>query len=75
MDKSDLTVLQLQHAYKLTESQQFIYGADALFTRPNTGGSINGANEEDDDISFIHDDDIAENESSLDVEINDDNKD
>ena len=53
IDKSDLTVLQLQHAYKMTERQQFIYGTDALFTRPNTGGSINGANEDDDNINEL----------------------
>ncbi len=30
--------------------------------------------DEDDDISFIHDDEIAEDDNSIDVEINDDDK-
>ena len=30
--------------------------------------------DEDDDISFIHDDEITENDNSIDVEINDDDK-
>ena len=51
VDKSTLTVLQLQHALELTEQQQFTYGADVLLTRPDTESTINGANEDKDDIN------------------------
>ncbi len=34
----------------------------------------NALADEEDDISFIHDDEITENDNSIDVEINDDNK-
>ena len=51
IDKSTLSVYQLQHSYELGNRQSFTYGADVLRTRPNTEGSINGANENDDDIN------------------------
>ncbi|MGB1719336.1 MAG: TonB-dependent receptor domain-containing protein, partial [Candidatus Latescibacterota bacterium] len=50
-DKSTLTVLQLQHSYEIGARQRFTYGADVLRTRPDTEGTINGANEDDDDIN------------------------
>mgnify|MGYP001257477810 FL=1 len=50
-DKSKLTVLQLQHFYYMGVRQRFTYGADVLLTRPDTEGTINGANENDDDIN------------------------
>ncbi len=50
-DKSKLTVLQLQHSYDMGARQRFTYGADVLRTRPDTEGTINGANEGDDDIN------------------------
>lgn len=50
-DKSTLTVLQLQHSYEIGARQRFTYGADVLRTRPDTEGTINGANENDDDIN------------------------
>ena len=50
-DKSKLTVLQLQHFYDMGVRQRFTYGADVLLTRPDTEGTINGANENDDDIN------------------------
>lgn len=50
-DKSTLTVYQVQHSATLGARQRFTYGADALLTRPDTGGSINGNNENDDDIN------------------------
>ena len=51
VDESSLTVVQLQHAAALGNRQRFTYGFDALWTRPNTGGTINGANENTDDIN------------------------
>ena len=50
IDKSTFDVIQVQHAASLGERQSFIYGLDALFTRPDTEGSIYGGNEDDDDI-------------------------
>ena len=53
LDKSSLFVGQLQHSLELGARQRFTYGADVLLTRPNTEGSINGVNEDDDDINEI----------------------
>ena len=53
IDKSTLDVLQVQHAAHLGDAQTFTYGVDALFTRPQTEGTITGANENDDDIDEI----------------------
>ncbi|TFB10344.1 TonB-dependent receptor [Candidatus Marinimicrobia bacterium MT.SAG.3] len=50
VDKSTLSVIQLQHGMELSERQRFTYGVDILSTRPVTEGTINGRNEEDDDI-------------------------
>ena len=51
VDKSTLTVLQLQHSPTIGERQRFTYGGDILWTRPKTGGTINGANENNDDVN------------------------
>jgi len=51
IDKSRLYVGQLQHGYSPGEKLRFTYGYDALLTRPNTGGTINGRNELDDAIN------------------------
>ncbi|MBT6621452.1 MAG: TonB-dependent receptor [Gemmatimonadetes bacterium] len=45
IDKSSQTVFQLQHSSNWREKQEFVYGLDLLFTRPETEGTINGANE------------------------------
>lgn len=50
VDKSTLTVFQLQHAVELGTRQLFTYGVDAQYTRPNTEGTINGSNESTDGI-------------------------
>ena len=50
VDKSSLNVFQIQHAYALGGNQRFIYGLDALLTRPDTEGTITGQNEEEDNI-------------------------
>jgi len=50
IDKSTFDVVQVQHSTSLGTRQSFTYGVDALFTRPDTEGSIYGANEDDDDI-------------------------
>ena len=51
VDKSTLSVIQLQHRMELGERQLFTYGVDILRTRPETERTINGRNEEDDDIN------------------------
>ncbi len=51
VDKSKFYVGQIQHSYE-TGQFRFIYGADALLTRPDTEGTINGRNEDDDNIDI-----------------------
>ena len=51
VDKSSLSVIQLQHRMELGERQLFTYGVDILRTRPETERTINGRNEEDDNIN------------------------
>jgi iron complex outermembrane receptor protein len=53
VDKSDLYVGQIQHGYSLGERQRFTYGLDMLLTRPDTEGTINGRNEDNDNINEI----------------------
>ena len=50
-DNSKVIVGQAQHSLTLGRRQRFTYGLDAIFTRPNTNGSINGRNEEKDNIN------------------------
>ena len=53
VDNSDLYVGQIQHGYSLGERQRFTYGLDLLLTRPDTEGTINGRNEDNDNITEI----------------------
>ena len=53
VDESDLYVGQIQHGYSLGERQRFTYGIDLLLTRPDTEGTINGRNEDNDNINEI----------------------
>lgn len=53
IDNSNLLVGQLQHSYSIGNVQRFTYGMDVLLTRPDTEGTINGSNEEEDDINEI----------------------
>ena len=53
IDNSDLYVGQIQHGYNFGTWQRFTYGLDVLLTRPDTEGTINGINEEDDNINEI----------------------
>ena len=50
VDNSKLTALQLQHSAELGIRQRFTYGVDVLMTRPDTKGTINGGNEDYDQI-------------------------
>jgi outer membrane receptor for ferrienterochelin and colicins len=49
VDRSKLYVAQVQHGTSLGERQNFTYGADYLFTDPQTEGTINGIYEDNDD--------------------------
>ena len=53
IDNSDLYVGQIQHGYSFGNLQRFTYGLDVLLTRPDTEGTINGMNEEEDNINEI----------------------
>ena len=53
IDNSDLYVGQIQHGYSLGENQRFTYGLDLLMTRPDTEGSINGRNEDNDNVNEV----------------------
>lgn len=49
VDRSKLLVGQLQHGFVLGERQNFTYGADYLWTMPETEGTINGIYEDEDE--------------------------
>jgi outer membrane receptor for ferrienterochelin and colicins len=51
VDNSTLFVTQLQHSYRFGEIERLTYGADLLLTTPQTEGTINGKNEDDDNIT------------------------
>ncbi len=52
-DKSKLWVGQIQHSYSPMKKMNFVYGFDALLTRPDTKNTINGRFEDDDDINQL----------------------
>lgn len=51
VDKSSVVALQAQHGFDLNTKQAFTYGVDYIKTNPNTGGTINGSNEANDEVS------------------------
>lgn len=51
VDESKLMAYQIQHSTALGDNQNFTYGFDAIWTRPETKGTINGINEEKDGIN------------------------
>lgn len=54
IDKSKFMSGQIQHSTTLVQDRlKFIYGIDALLTRPDTESTINGRNEDDDNINEI----------------------
>ncbi|MEK7380151.1 MAG: TonB-dependent receptor, partial [Gemmatimonadota bacterium] len=53
VDRSNVNAAQLQHGFKLGARQDFIYGVDYSKTNSVTDGTINGRNEEDDDITEV----------------------
>ena len=50
VDQSRIVVGQLQHGFRLGRAD-IIYGADYIWTNPRTGGTINGRNEERDNVT------------------------
>lgn len=51
VDQSKLWAGQIQHRYRPSEKISLTYGFDATFTRPQTDGTINGRNEDKDEIN------------------------
>ncbi len=53
IDKSYQLVAQLQHGWNINPEHGLTYGLDFLYTNPNSEGTINGINEDDDDITEL----------------------
>jgi len=53
IDESQMLVGQVQHGMYVGERMDLIYGIDAQKTDPQTGGTINGRNEDIDEITEI----------------------
>ena len=53
VDQSRVFAAQLQHGLSLGKRQDFVYGVDWIKTNPRTGGTINGRNEEIDDVTEV----------------------
>jgi iron complex outermembrane receptor protein len=51
VDQSRSLAAQLQHGLSLGSTQDFVYGVDYIATNPRTGGTINGRNEDIDDVT------------------------
>ncbi len=51
VDRSRVWGGQIQHRFDPGERLSLTYGFDALLTRPNTGSTLNGRNEENDNIN------------------------
>ncbi|MCX6199521.1 MAG: carboxypeptidase-like regulatory domain-containing protein [Bacteroidetes bacterium] len=52
-DKSKLHGVQIQHSWNPIENLGLIYGLDALMTRPDTKGTINGRFEDKDNLNQV----------------------
>jgi outer membrane receptor for ferrienterochelin and colicins len=53
VDESRVAAGSIQHSLDLGERQRFVYGADYIWTNPRTGGTINGRNEDDDNVTEV----------------------
>lgn len=51
VDESKVFVTQLQHSAQLGNRLDFVYGADFIRTMPQTGRTINGSREDDDNFN------------------------
>ncbi|MGI9141100.1 MAG: TonB-dependent receptor domain-containing protein [Gemmatimonadaceae bacterium] len=58
VDKSTLLATQVQHSLATAGGFRFVYGADFINTKPETGGTIHGRNEDDDNVTetggYVH---------------------
>lgn len=58
VDQSRVAAGSIQHSIDLGDRQRFIYGGDYTWTNPRTGGTIDGRNEDDDNVTeyggYIH---------------------
>lgn len=50
VEKSKFYVAQAQHSISPIKKMKLVYGLDALWTRPNTEGTVNGQYEDEDNI-------------------------
>jgi outer membrane receptor for ferrienterochelin and colicins len=55
VDQSRVFAAQAQHAWTFgaNDRQRFVYGADYIFTNPRTGNTINGQNEDVDNVTEV----------------------
>jgi iron complex outermembrane receptor protein len=53
VDKSRLYALQGQHGFDVGEVLELVYGIDFQHTAPDTEGTVNGQNEDDDELTEI----------------------
>ncbi|MFQ5675830.1 MAG: TonB-dependent receptor domain-containing protein, partial [bacterium] len=53
INRSSLFVTQAQHHFSIGNRQSFTYGLDVLLTRPDSEGTVNGRNEDDDDVNEL----------------------
>src|SRR5687768_11909687 len=54
VDNSRVFAVQAQHGADLFDGREsLVYGVDYIFTNPRTGGTINGRNEENDDVREV----------------------
>ncbi len=51
VDQSRTVASQLQYSSDIGDRQSFVYGFDYIFTNPRTGGTINGRNEDIDNVN------------------------
>ena len=51
VDKSRVAAAQIQHGFDIGKKQSFTYGADYIWTNPRSGGTINGGNENVDNVT------------------------
>ena len=53
VDQSRVAAGSIQHSLDFGTRQRFVYGADYIWTNPRTGGTINGRNEDDDNVTEV----------------------
>lgn len=51
VDQSRVMAAQLQHGFDVGKKQTFTYGLDYIYTNPRTGNTINGRNEDVDNVT------------------------